>query len=111
MCKKTDYEVCNVRIDKCIRPLIKWLLKKGFAPVASCCGHGKYPITVVVRSLESGKFSFYELFTDKLIPRKRKFYKKDKQGHYFIPEVSKEITTKPHNRFRLVVGAGSEDGQ
>jgi len=87
MCKKTNYKTPNPRIDKCIRPLIKWLLKSDFSPVASCCGHGKYPLTVVVRWIENGKLTYYELFSNTKIPRTRRFYKRDAEGYYYIPEV------------------------
>jgi len=65
------------------------LLKSDYATVASCCGHGKYPITVVVRWIENGNPTYYELFTNTKIPRTRRFYKKDKQGYYYIPECMK----------------------
>lgn len=51
--------------------------------VACCCGHGKYPETVIVQNAELQK----DLRSGVYIPRKVKFYKKDKQGYYFIPEV------------------------
>ena len=90
MCKKTNYKTPNPRIDKCMRPLIKWLLKSDYAPVASCCGHGHkdYPMTVVVRWIENGKPTYYELFSNTKIPRTRNFYKRDKYGYYYIPEVN-----------------------
>ena len=31
---------------------------------------------------------FFDTVSSKVIPRKKKFYKKDKQGVYYIPEVS-----------------------
>lgn len=86
MCKKTNYfKTSNTHIDKCMRAMIKYL-KEDYDVVACCCGHGKYPITVVVESSDE----FFELFTNTKIPRKRRFYKKDKQGFYFIPEVLDE---------------------
>jgi hypothetical protein len=87
MCKKTNYKSCNTQIDKCIRPLIKWLLKAGYAPVGSCCGHGKYPMTIVVRYIENGKPTFYELLSNTKIPRSRRYYKRDEGGYYYIPEI------------------------
>lgn len=85
MCKKQ--KGLHNRIDPCMKPLIKWLKMKGFQTVASCCGHSKYPMTVVVKSITCERY--YELFSGKNIPRKRKFYVKDKQGYYSIPEVIK----------------------
>ena len=92
MCRKTMYYgTSNTKIDKCMRPLIKWLNKAGHKTVASCCGHGKYPITIVSKP-HYGVFNFtvYELLSHTKIPRIRRFYKKDKQGYYYIPEVVKE---------------------
>lgn len=91
MCKKTNYHgTSNTRIDKCMRPLVKWLKEESYYnTVASCCGHGKYPITVVTKYYNNDKdiFEYVELFSDTIIPRTRNFYKKDKAGYYFIPEV------------------------
>jgi hypothetical protein len=75
-------------MDKCIKPLIKWLNQRGFETKACCCGHGKYPMTVVVR--RSSDYTYHELFTGIMIPRQRRFYVKDKKGYYYIPEVIKK---------------------
>ena len=82
MCKKTNYKSSNVRIDKCMKPLIKFL-KKNYNIVACCCGHGKYPITIVVRF--NGKY--FEILSHTEIKRISNFYKRDNQGYYYIPEV------------------------
>jgi hypothetical protein len=50
--------------------------------IGCCCGHGKYPMTIVVRSFSWG----LEILTNRLIKRTRRFYVKDKQGYFFIPE-------------------------
>ena len=84
MCK-FDARNDSRRIDPCMKRLVTYLklyLKEGYKPVASCCGHGKYPMTVVV----FGK----EIFSDKRLSNVSRFYKRDKQGYYFIPEVSSE---------------------
>lgn len=73
----------NKRIDKCMRELIESLNKKGIKTLACCCGHGKYPITVISKI----KGKNYELMSKTLIPRKKRFYKRDKQGRFHIPEV------------------------
>ena len=90
MCKKTNYKTPNPRIDKCMKPFIKWLRKKHL-PVG--CGHGKYPVTVVVKEGidmpigQKNKIIYREIISQKIIPRTRNFYKRDKQGYYYIPEV------------------------
>lgn len=52
------------------------------------CGCGKYKKTIVVRNKVNN--AFFEIINSKLIFRKRKFYKRDKQGYYYIPEVMVE---------------------
>ena len=85
MCKKTNYKTPNTRLDKCMRPIIQWLKNKHI-PVACCCGHGKYPITIVVKEGRNGKIVYVEIFSQIIIPRTKRFYKRDKQGYYYIPE-------------------------
>ena len=85
MCKKL--KGIHNRIDKCMKPLIEFLSEHDFHTVACCCGHNKYPMTIVVKSEYYQKY--YELLSDIDIPRKRNFYKRDKQGYYYIPEVIK----------------------
>ena len=60
--------------------------------VACCCGHQKYPITILVKnnSMPNSKVNgnmIYDFCTGIEIPRVKKFYKRDKQGYYYIPEV------------------------
>lgn len=75
------------RIDPCMGNLISFingLLPDEWKTVASCCGHRKYPMTIVVKtSLDN----IYEICSDVYLDHKKKFYKKDKQGYYYIPEV------------------------
>ena len=99
MCKKINNKKCpNTKIDKCMLNLIKMLnialCEDQHTVVACCCGHGKYPMTLIIKEeiYINGKhagFKIREWFSDVLIPRKKKFYKRDKQGHYYIPEVKK----------------------
>jgi len=91
MCKlKKHQKTSNVRIDKCMINLIKHIKEyMPFEVLACCCGHGKYPMTIVGLD-KSVKFGFrFELLSDVLIPRTRRFYKRDKQGYYYIPETLK----------------------
>lgn len=71
-------------IDKCMVDEIRDLIAKGSTTLACCCGHGKYRKTVIVEGLTIGA---YEYFTDMHIPRKRRFYKRDEGGVFYIPEV------------------------
>ena len=81
MCKKTNYNTPNVRIDKCLRHLIKYIRPE---TCGSCCGHGKYHLTILVKD-DYG--NIWDIVSDTIIPRTRRFYKKDKNNFYFIPEV------------------------
>jgi len=89
MCKFNSFN--NSRfIDPCMKNFIENLnlLLKDVQPlriVASCCAHKKYPMTIIIKNIISGKH--YDLVSSKTIPREKKFYKKDKQGVYYIPEV------------------------
>lgn len=82
------------RIDPCMRKFIKVLNEYfGIDTVASCCGHRRYPPTVIVRlTYMRGMHpvEYMDLFSGIKILRESKFYKKDKQGYYYIPEVLRE---------------------
>lgn len=86
MCEVKGYnKMSNPRIDKCMQPLISYLKKEIHEEIkACCCGHGKYEKTIVVKN---GEETFWELFSGKIIPRKRRFYKRDNEGYYYIPEL------------------------
>ena len=91
MCKKTNYKTPNTRIDKCMKQFINSLdtvMQSNFQIVACCCGHGKYPMTIIVkRNFFQEQVEYYELVSGEKIPRTKRFYKRDKQGYYYIPEV------------------------
>ena len=85
MCKKL--KGIHNRIDKCMKNFIKFLKNAcDVKVVACCCGHGKYPMTIVAK-FNNDIQPYVEIVSGISIPRKRNFYKKDKQGYYFIPEV------------------------
>ena len=57
----------------------------GVKTLASCCGHGKYPTTIVIK-IGTRILEFYS--RKKLSIKKRnRYYKKDSEGYYFIPEL------------------------
>lgn len=103
MCELKKYKTCNTRIDKCMRreikvfvraiELLKPYLLEPIEVVACCCGHGKYPKTIVLKYGGGNDHSMRELptyiehFSQVEILRKRKFYKRDEEGYYYIPEV------------------------
>ncbi len=80
------------RIDPCMKQFIETLntlINPAWKTVACCCGHKKYPMTIVIENQNKGYH--IEIFHGKILLRKKKFYKKDKQGYYYIPEVLEEI--------------------
>lgn len=89
MCKKKQFKYCPSEIDKCMEfpiALYNWALdRRRVKIVACCCGHGKYPMTIVVKKVSNNQA--IEILSMKFIPRQKKFYKRDKEGYYFIPEV------------------------
>lgn len=83
MCEAKRYKSGpNPRIDKCIENLMNYI-DRDYEVLASCCGHGRYPMTIVVKF----KKNIFDIISQENIPRKRKFYKRDSQGYYYIPEV------------------------
>ncbi len=85
MCEKR--KGCPINLDKCLRNFIQELNTAGFFTVGCCCGHLKYPTTIVCKKKFGGEDVIFELISGKIIPRKRRFYKKDEEGYYYIPEV------------------------
>lgn len=81
MCKHTKNS--SRRIDPCIKNLIKELKKLGLNIKGCCCGHKKYPLTIVVERADKTR---YDLVSNVEIPRRKKSYKRDKEGYYYIPE-------------------------
>ena len=78
------------KIDGCLRLLITNLnnyFGEDAKIVACCCGHGKYNLSIIVREYPSGRA--YDFCSNLNIPRKKRFYKKDSEGYYFIPETIK----------------------
>ena len=74
-------------VDRCLANLLCFINgNTSFRTQGSCCGHGKYPMTIVCKS----PFGFnVDICSGKIIPRKRRFYRKDSEGFYYIPEVDK----------------------
>ena len=80
------------RMDSCMKDYIEMvnrILKGTYETKACCCGHGKYQNSVIV-GLKGKKSFCFDLISGKMINRTKRFYKKDKQGYYYIPEVQNE---------------------
>ena len=87
------------RMDPCMKKLIENLKLYTHLDLKSCCcGHGRYPMTIVVKF--DGEI--FDLVSDIEIPRKKKFYKKDGDGYYYIPEISepKRLPTTSRRIYR-----------
>ena len=80
-----DYDPKNEgrRLDPCMETEISALQASGVETLACCCGHGVYPKTIV--ALVNGEA--LEMMSGVEIPRKRRFYRRDQDGLYFIPEI------------------------
>ena len=78
-----------IRVDACLRNLIEFLNNVcGVETLACCCGHGEYNMSIIVKS-EDGLI--FDLISNKIINRKKRFYKKDAEGFFFIPEVVNNV--------------------
>jgi hypothetical protein len=89
--EKRNNVVCDVegkrfRVDGCIREMVYLLNIRGIQTIGSCCGHNRYPLSIVYRTSHNGIETFYELISGVEIPRKKRFYFKDKDGFFYIPE-------------------------
>ena len=85
MCKKKQFKYCPSKIDECMVNLITILNAHHIKTLGCCCGHGKYNMSIIILCRD-GK-TIVDLVSNKIIPRTKRFYKKDKQGYYYIPEI------------------------
>jgi len=74
------------RVDGCMAEHIVHLNSIGIETLGCCCGHGRYFRTVVIREKNG---IVRELHSGVIIPRKRRFYRTDADGYYYIPELAK----------------------
>ena len=78
-------------VDKCMKNLVNFINNNTkYKTCMCCCGHGKYPPSLIVIDVEVAEFcnTPYEIFSGFQFKHgKNRFYKKDSQGYYFIPEV------------------------
>lgn len=86
-----------IKVDKCLQEKIQKLqFSKSkihdpyFMTLGCCCGHGNYSETIIcrIRSFRTNEVIIVEAISLKKIPRKKRFYRKDDEGYYFIPEVT-----------------------
>ena len=104
MCKW--YPSNENRIDPCLRKTIQFLQSFGFHTLACCCGHGKYKPSIVYQNSKGERFAAiipehlpaYLLQGTIKMPRKRRFYKRDADGVYFIPEFVQFTSEKKESK-------------
>jgi len=94
MCKKKQFKYCPSEIDECIKNLIRIMNDYGIKTKACCCGHGIYPMTIVIDFNGIN----YEVISNIYLKRKKRFYKRDSDGYYYIPEVSEPRRLKTSSR-------------
>lgn len=106
MCKQKKHQ--TKEIDDCIKVEIAGINSKdNFKTILSCCGHSIYPKTIIVQNTSSG--CVFDWISGIVLQpfykngkERDRFYRKDQNGYYFIPEVMlkqyKENTTCPECR-------------
>ena len=88
LCKPRKYSKLKyAKVDACIAPLVSLLNMYGIETVGACCGHGIYNPSIFINH----KGKKIDLFSGKIILRKRRFYKTDQKGYYYIPEVKNNV--------------------
>ena len=76
------------KVDRCLSGLLCFINgNTSFRTLGSCCGHYKYPMSIICKS----PFGFIvDICSGKIIPRTRNFYRLDSNGYYYIPEAVKK---------------------
>lgn len=89
MCEKKYLKqgYCNPRVDSCLKEVIEYInTTTPYRTLASCCGHGKYITTIVVKDKDN---RIMEINSGVVLSKRKRnrYYKKDKDNYYYIPEV------------------------
>lgn len=77
-----------IKVDSCLPVLLRLLNDNpDVKTLSSCCGHGKYHPSIIAKIK---RYSYpIEIFSGKFIhDRKKRFYVKDKDGFYYVPEAT-----------------------
>ena len=80
----------TTRIDPCLRHKIELINESEvWKTLSSCCGHNKYPETIVIMNRTTKKVFEYntKIFLSKGKRKGNRYYRKDQQGYYYIPEI------------------------
>lgn len=86
MCKKKQFKYVPSKIDECMQDLIQNinLFLDEAETVACCCGHGKYNMSIIIQDKYGNN---WDICSNEIIKRKKRFYLRDDEGYYYIPEV------------------------
>jgi len=83
--RRTEVKGKTVRVDKCMVDIVNTINEYTlYETLGCCCGHGIYPMSIVVRDKSGYKF---DLMSGKEVPRKTRYYVTDDKGFYYIPEI------------------------
>jgi hypothetical protein len=89
----TKQKKCNREIDDCLQVQVKIInFFPQFTTLLSCCGHSKYKPTIVTKNnITNEVYEWYSGITlsskTKNNKTRKRFYQKDKEGIYFLPEI------------------------
>jgi len=80
----------KIRLDKCMHNIIQSLSFHGYITVGCCCGHGRYPMTIICK-VSGNDDRYFDLISGEDVKKKigGGYYRLDKKEYYYIPEVSK----------------------
>jgi len=90
------------RIDPCMRGLILNITHffiKDITVVACCCGHKRYPMTVLVKDKYG---NVWDIFSNQFIKRKKKYYRRDVYGYYYVPETLGSLQDTKIDRYKKI---------
>ena len=80
----------KLRVDRCMARLMEKVNSLGLKTVACCCGHGRYPMTVIY---EEGNKQF-DLISGVEIKVPVRRYVSDEEGFMHIPVVTEQWERK-----------------
>jgi hypothetical protein len=89
MCQKLPY--CARRIDPCIKDEVESINNNPkYRTLLCCCGHHIYEKTIICFNRKTKDvFEWYSgIVLSHGIRKRKRYYKKDKKGFYYIPELT-----------------------
>ena len=95
MCEKIFKKQPARRIDPCFVDIVKQVQEFGHNTISSCCGHKKYSPSILIRSEDNEVWEWFSVlsigvYNPNFDKRHNKYYKRDGEGYYFIPDLDNE---------------------